>query len=245
MKQQIRLLLVEDETVLAGVVKETLEMKGFEVIYAADGQEGWQLYRQHQPDVCVIDVMMPRKDGLTLVQEIRATDTQTPLIFLTAKSEVQDVLKGFHAGADDYVKKPFSMEELILRIHALLKRTLASSATIAPTTSSVSTASTTSAAGQGQIRLGSYLFDYPRQELHHSGETRRLSQREADLLKMLADNVNNITSRKDMLLSIWGDDSFFNARNMDVYITRMRKYLQQDGNIQIVNVRGRGFKLLV
>ncbi|NML42081.1 response regulator transcription factor [Chitinophaga sp. G-6-1-13] len=230
MKQQIRLLLVEDETVLAGVVKETLEMKGFEVIYAADGQEGWQLYRQHQPDVCVIDVMMPRKDGLTLVQEIRATDTHTPLIFLTAKSEVQDVLKGFHAGADDYIKKPFSMEELILRIHALLKRTLAPAAP---------------AASQGQLRLGNYLFDYPRQELHYGGETRRLSQREADLLKMLADNVNNITSRKDMLLSIWGDDSFFNARNMDVYITRMRKYLQQDENIQIVNVRGRGFKLLV
>lgn len=229
MKQPIRLLLVEDETVLAGVVKETLEMKGFEVIYAADGQEGWQLYRQHQPDVGVIDVMMPRKDGLTLVQDIRAIDPHTPLIFLTAKSEVQDVLKGFHAGADDYIKKPFSMEELILRIHALLKRTLS------PATPPVS---------RQQIRLGGYLFDYPRQELHYGGEVRRLSQREADLLKMLADNVNNITSRKDMLLSIWGDDSFFNARNMDVYITRMRKYLQQDESIQIVNIRGRGFKLL-
>lgn len=229
MKQPIRLLLVEDETVLAGVVKETLEMKGFEVIYAADGQEGWQLYRQHQPDVCVIDVMMPRKDGLTLVQDIRAIDTHTPLIFLTAKSEVQDVLKGFHAGADDYIKKPFSMEELILRTHALLKRTLA------PATPPVN---------RQQIRLGGYLFDYPRQELHYGGEIRRLSQREADLLKMLADNVNNITSRKEMLLSIWGDDSFFNARNMDVYITRMRKYLQQDESIQIVNIRGRGFKLL-
>lgn len=229
MKQQIRLLLVEDETVLAGVVKETLEMKGFEVIYAADGQEGWQLYKQYGPDVCVIDVMMPRKDGLTLVQDIRAIDTHTPLIFLTAKSEVQDVLKGFHAGADDYIKKPFSMEELILRIHALLKRTLAPA---------------TPPSHQQQIRLGGYVFDYPRQELHYNGETRRLSQREADLLKMLADNVNNITPRKDMLLSIWGDDSFFNARNMDVYITRMRKYLQQDENIQIVNIRGRGFKLL-
>lgn len=228
--QQIRLLLVEDEAILAGVVKETLEMKGFEVIYAADGQEGWQLYRQHRPDVCVIDVMMPRKDGLTLVQEIRATDPHTPLIFLTAKSEVQDVLKGFHAGADDYIKKPFSMEELILRIHALLKRTLTPVA--AP-------------ASQGQIRLGSYLFDYPRQELHFGGEPQRLSQREADLLKMLADNANNITSRKEMLLSIWGDDSFFNARNMDVYITRMRKYLRHDATVQIVNVRGRGFKLLI
>ncbi|HVI46419.1 MAG TPA: response regulator transcription factor [Chitinophaga sp.] len=230
MNERIRLLLVEDEAILAGVVKETLEMKGFDVTYAADGQDGWRLYSELKPDVCVIDIMMPKKDGLTLVQEIRAMDTRTPLIFLTAKSEIQDVLKGFHAGADDYIKKPFSMEELILRIHALLKRTREQPA------------ATTQA--PGHIRLGGFVFDYPRQELHYGGDIQRLSQREADILKMLADNLNNITSRKEMLLSLWGDDSFFNARNMDVYIARMRKYLRHDESIQIVNVRGRGYKLL-
>lgn len=229
MNEPIRLLLIEDEAVLAGVVKETLEMKGFEVLYAADGIAGWQLYREHKPDVCVIDIMMPKKDGLTLVQDIRATDTHTPLIFLTAKSEVRDVLKGFHAGADDYIRKPFSMEELILRIHALLKRTRAQ---------------VPASPASGQIYLGGYVFDHQRQELHYGGDVQRLSQREADVLKMLSDNLNNITSRKEMLLSIWGDDSFFNARNMDVYITRMRKYLRHDDNLQIVNVRGRGYKLL-
>lgn len=227
---KIRLLLVEDEEILAGVVAETLEMKGFEVVKAFNGVHGLELYRSFQPDVCVIDVMMPKKDGITLVQEIRATDSKTPLVFLTAKSEIQDVLKGFRAGADDYIKKPFSMEELILRIHALLKRTMIVQE---------------QAPGTHQLRLGEYVFDHSRQELHHSGAVQRLSQREADMLKMLADNLNNITSRKDILMALWGDDSFFNARNMDVYITRLRKYLRFDNNIQIINVRARGFKLVV
>lgn len=230
MSQHIRLLLIEDETILAGVVKETLEMKGFEVAHAVNGVQGWELYRSFRPDICVIDIMMPKKDGISLVQEIRAIDTVTPLVFLTARGEIQDVLKGFQAGADDYMKKPFSMEELIMRIHALLKRTRIQPA--APAT-------------DGTTRLGAYVFDHNRQELHHGGDVQRLSQREADILKMLADNRNNITSRKDMLLTLWGDDSFFNARNMDVYITRMRKYLRHDPGIQIVNVRGRGYKLLV
>ena len=230
MSQQIRLLLVEDEEILAGVVAETLEMKGFEVVKAFNGVQGLELYRTCRPDVCVIDVMMPKKDGITLVQEIRATDSKTPLIFLTAKGEIQDVLKGFRAGADDYIKKPFSMEELILRIHALLKRTMT-----APEQLPVA----------GQLRLGEYVFDYSRQELHHGSGTQRLSQRETDILKMLADNLHNITSRKDILLELWGDDNFFNARNMDVYITRLRKYLRFDNNIQIINVRARGFKLIV
>lgn len=230
MSQPIRLLLVEDEEILAGVVAETLEMKGFEVVKAFNGVQGLELYRRFRPDVCVIDVMMPKKDGITLVQEIRITDTKTPLIFLTAKGEIQDVLKGFRAGADDYIKKPFSMEELILRIHALLKRTM-----VMQEPSPVA----------GHLRLGEYVFDHNRLELHHGSGLQRLSQREADILKMLADNLNNITPRKDMLLDLWGDDSFFNARNMDVYITRLRKYLRFDNNIQIINVRARGYKLVV
>ncbi|ASZ09748.1 response regulator transcription factor [Chitinophaga pendula] len=230
MSENIKLLLIEDESILAGVVRETLEMKGFEVAYAANGQEGWDLYRSFKPDVCVVDIMMPKKDGLTLVEEIRAIDTTTPLIFLTAKSETKDVLKGFHVGADDYIKKPFSMEELILRIHALLKRSRVVTPPPPPA---------------DYLYLGAYVFDHQRQELHHGGEVQRLSQRETEILKMLADNANNITSRKEMLITLWGDDNFFNARNMDVYITRMRKYLRHDERIQIVNVRGRGYKLLI
>ncbi|NSL85945.1 response regulator transcription factor [Chitinophaga solisilvae] len=230
MSLHIRLLLVEDEEILAGVVAETLEMKGFEVMKAANGVQGLELYHSFRPDVCIIDVMMPKKDGLTLVQEIRATDQHIPLVLLTAKGEVQDVLKGFRAGADDYIRKPFSMEELILRIHALLKRTMT-----APVQQTAS----------DHIRLGMYVFDFNRQELHHGGSIQHLSQREAEILKMLADNRNNITPRKEMLLELWGDDSFFNARNMDVYITRLRKYLKQDESIQIVNVRARGYKLIV
>lgn len=230
MNGKISLLLVEDETVLAGVVKETLEMKGFSVMWAANGHEGMALYRSKKPDVCVIDVMMPKKDGITLVTEIRQTDTRTPIVFLTAKGEVQDVLKGFLAGADDYIKKPFSIEELILRLLALVKRSGILPELQAP---------------DGLIWLGSYLFDHLRQELRLGDHVQHLSQRESDILKMLADNRNGITSRKDMLLALWGDDSFFNARNMDVYITRMRKYLRGDESIQIMNVRGRGFKLVV
>ncbi|RAJ81886.1 DNA-binding response OmpR family regulator [Chitinophaga dinghuensis] len=230
MSQPIRLLLIEDEEVLAGVVAETLEMKGFEVMKAYNGVQGLALYRNYKPDVCVVDIMMPKKDGITLVQEIRATDSKTPLLFLTAKGEIQDVIKGFHAGADDYIKKPFSMEELILRIHALLKRTMG------PKEQPLHA---------NHLRIGNYVFDFDRQLLQHNNGDQRLSQREAEILKMLADNQNNITARKDILLDLWGDDSFFNSRNLDVYITRLRKYLQLDENIQIINVRARGYKLII
>ncbi len=230
MSQPIRLLLIEDEEVLAGVVAETLEMKGFEVIKAYNGVQGLALYRSCQPDVCVVDVMMPKKDGITLVQEIRAFDSKIPLLFLTAKGEIQDVIKGFHAGADDYIKKPFSMEELILRIHALLKRTMGAREQTSST---------------HHLRIGNYIFDFDRQILQHNNGDQRLSQREAEILKMLVDNQNNITPRKDILLDLWGDDSFFNSRNLDVYITRLRKYLHLDENIQIINVRARGYKLII
>ncbi|RAI97676.1 DNA-binding response OmpR family regulator [Chitinophaga skermanii] len=229
--EQVKVLLVEDENVLAGVVKETLAMKGFDVTIATNGVEGLQLFQLLQPSICIVDIMMPKKDGITLVTEIRAINDQIPLIFLTAKSEVQDVIKGFQVGADDYMKKPFSIEELIMRMQALLKRVQAK-----PTAKKSDTQ---------YLLIGDYQFDYPRQTLHHPNGVQRLSQREADILKMLADNLHQITARKDMLMEIWGDDSFFNARNMDVYMTRMRKFLQYDERIQIVNVRGKGYKLIV
>ena len=226
--KQVKILLVEDEAVLAGIVKETLAMQGFNVTIAGNGVEGLKLFHSTQPDICILDIMMPRKDGLSLAVEIRAVNQHIPLIFLTAKSEVQDVIKGFDAGADDYVKKPFSIEELIMRIQALLKRSA-----LRP------------APADKYINIGSYQFDYQRQSLHHTTNTQHLSHREADILKMLSDNMHNITSRKEMLLHIWGDDSFFNARNMDVYITRIRRYLQNDDRIQIINIRGKGLKLIV
>lgn len=226
----IKLLLVEDELILATVIRETLEMKGFEVAHAPNGKEGWQLFRSFEPDVCVVDVMMPKKDGLTLVEEIRMTDEFVPIVFLTAKAETEDVIRGLHAGADDYVRKPFSMEELVLRIQALLKRT---------------TKRKQQQVQSAVFQLGAYRFDYVRQELQIGDHMQKLSQREADILKMLADHLNEVAPRKAMLLSIWGDDGFFNVRNMDVYITRIRKYLQQDPSVQIMNMRGVGYKLIV
>ncbi|GAA0562915.1 response regulator transcription factor [Chitinophaga japonensis] len=227
--KKIKLLLVEDEVILAGVVKETLEMNGFHIRHAENGQQGWEQYLSFRPEVCIVDIMMPRKDGISLVKDIRAVDEQTPIIFLTAKSETQDVIKGLQTGADDYMKKPFSLEELILRIKTLLKR--AGQATAAKNNT-------------GIFLLGSYTFDHNRQELRHTKEHIRLSLREADILKMLAERPNATTHRRNILLELWGDDNFFNARNMDVYISKIRKYLQHDPSVQLVNVRGLGYKLV-
>lgn len=224
----IKLLLVEDELTLAGVVKETLELNGFQIMHAANGQLGWEAYLSFRPHACVIDIMMPKKDGISLVKDIRNVDEHTPIIFLTAKSENSDVIRGLQTGADDYIKKPFSMEELILRIKKLIKR---SHGEPAPAT-------------KGIYRLGQYLFDHNRQELKHEQETIRLSLREADMLRMLAEHPNVTTHRKTMLLELWGDDNFFNARNMDVYISKLRKYLQHDDRVQLINVRGLGYKLV-
>lgn len=226
---RIKLLLVEDEPVLATVVRETLELNGFEVAHAINGKDGWELFRSFTPAVCIVDVMMPKKDGITLVEEIRMTDESVPIVFLTAKTDTADVIRGLNAGADDYVKKPFSMEELLLRIHALLRRSKGNEKKLN---------------SGGIYQVGRYTFDHHRQELRLDGDVQRLSEREASILKMLADHLNAVTPRKAILLSIWGDDGFFNARNMDVYITRIRKFLQQDPSVQITNVRGVGFKLI-
>ncbi|UYQ95438.1 response regulator transcription factor [Chitinophaga horti] len=224
-----RLLLVEDEQVLATVIRETLELNGFNVALAGNGREGWELFRSFQPEICILDVMMPKKDGVSLLEEIRMTNEAVPVIFLTAKTGTDDVIRGLSAGADDYVKKPFSMEELLLRINALLKRSRSRVAV---------------ATGGGIYQIGAYRFDAHRQELRFEDQVQRLSEREAHILKILADHLNSVTARKAMLLKVWGDDGFFNARNMDVYITRIRKYLQQDSSVQIVNVRGVGYKLI-
>jgi DNA-binding response OmpR family regulator len=228
----IKLLLVEDEQVLAMVLKETLEGAGFSVTVAANGVQAWSLYKQWQPDACIADIMLPKKDGISLVQDIRTIDSRIPIIFLTAKTQTEDVLNGLKAGADDYIKKPFSMEELIMRLQILLRR--------------VYTPGELPALQKVEVTvIGSYRFDYTRMQLTHNNEVFYLSQREADLLQMLFQQQNQLLDRRTALLQIWGEDSVFHARTMDVYITKLRKYLKNDSNIGIVNVRGKGYKLII
>ena len=225
------MLLVEDESVLAMVIRETLTPLGFDISIAANGVEGWSLFHSARPDICVVDIMMPRKDGLSLVADIRQIDEGIPIIFLTAKTQTADVLKGFETGADDYMKKPFSMEELIYRLRSQLRRR-----TPAPPDPATATPSV--------IDVGGFQFDHQRLELIHAGKAIGLSQREADLLALLVQHKNNLLERRAALLKIWGDDNVFNARSMDVYITRLRKYLQLDPRVEIVNIRGQGYKLI-
>jgi two-component system, OmpR family, response regulator TrcR len=227
----INVLLVEDESVLAMVIRETLTPLGFDFSIAANGVEGWSLFHSVKPDICVVDIMMPRKDGLSLVADIRQVDELVPIIFLTARTQTADVLKGFETGADDYMKKPFSMEELIYRLRSQLRRRPPGSPD-------------PGASGPSVIGVGGFQFDRQRLELMHAGKSTSLSQREADLLALLLQHKNNLLDRRTALLKIWGDDNVFNARSMDVYITRLRKYLQLDPRVEIVNIRGQGYKLI-
>jgi DNA-binding response OmpR family regulator len=227
----IKLLLVEDEAVLATIIKETLEKRGFDISIALNGVDGWFAFKHDKPDVCVIDIMMPRKDGLSLVADIREVDEWVPVILLTAKTQQDDVLKGLDTGADDYIKKPFSMEELIVRIKKLLRRTNNAQATASKEVPVNTT-------------VGSYRLNYTRLELEYDNTLIHLSQREADVLQLLLEHKNALLDKRTALLKIWGDDNVFNSRSMDVYITRLRKYLRHDAKVEILNVRGKGYKLV-
>ncbi|TWF44756.1 DNA-binding response OmpR family regulator [Chitinophaga polysaccharea] len=225
-----KVLLIEDEVQLGQIVKDSLEIRGFEMLYAADGREGLRLYQQEHPDVVVLDIMMPNMDGFSVTAEIRKQDKLTPIIFLTAKSQTADVVKGFELGGNDYLKKPFSMDELIVRITALLKRF------------------GDNPAGreleEGAVSIGQYVFNYTKQTLVRNNSIEFLSHREAAILRRLYDNKNEVMERKAVLLDLWGDDNFFNARSMDVFITKLRRYLKDDSRVQIVNIRGVGYKLI-
>ncbi|RAK70623.1 response regulator transcription factor [Hymenobacter edaphi] len=221
------ILLIEDEPALGMIVKDSLEVRGFAVRYAADGQEGLELFRQQCPDIVVADVMMPRLDGFSLAEIIRRENPGVPIIFLTARSQPADVVRGFELGGSDYLKKPFSMDELIVRIRARLG---AAAATPAPA---------------GVLTLGQYQFDHPKQRLHRQGQEEQLTHREAELLKRLYDQRNQVLERTTVLRELWGDDNFFNGRSLDVFITRLRRYLKDDPQVQIVNVRGIGYKLML
>lgn len=230
MNQQPTILLIEDEWQLAQIVKDSLETRGFRMITATDGEEGLRLFRQQKPDVIVLDVMMPRMDGFTLATEIRKTDKQIPIIFLTAKSQTADVVKGFELGGNDYLKKPFSMDELIVRIRSLMARFNGQSVPMPPEAD--------------EIIIGQFVFSAPKQTLTRNGYTEYLSHRESEVLLRLCRHKNQVMERRPVLLDLWGDDNFFNARSMDVFITKLRRYLKEDPKIQIVNIRGVGYKLI-
>ncbi|GHE74415.1 response regulator transcription factor [Roseivirga thermotolerans] len=220
-----KILLAEDEVALGTIVKESLETRGYDVIYCADGEEARLKYEQTGPELLVLDVMMPKKDGFSLVREIRKKNDRIPIIFLTAKSRTEDVVEGFGYGANDYLRKPFSMEELIVRIKALLSR---------------------HAGGQPSedVSIGQYTFNFSRQTLRFQDQEEQLTHREAQLLHELYLHKNDLTERTLILNTLWGSDDFFNARSMDVFITKLRKKLSQDTSIQILNVRGYGYKLI-
>ncbi len=225
MNDRIKILLAEDEPSLGQIIKESLETRNFEVLLCANGELAYKTYKSENPLLLVLDVMMPKKDGFTLAKEIRRENPLIPIIFLTAKSQTEDVVEGFNIGGNDYLKKPFSMEELIVRINALLKRGKNEDIV-------------------GPIHLGKFIFDLKKQTLQINSKTETLTHREAYLLYYLIKNKNRVLERSFILKKLWGDDDFFNARSMDVFITKLRKKLKVDSAIQIINVRGYGYKLI-
>jgi two-component system, OmpR family, response regulator len=224
-----KILLVEDDQNLGSLLSDYLSVKGYETTWEDNGDKGLKSFIDNQYDICLLDVMMPIKDGFTLAREIRNLNNDMPIIFLTAKSMKDDKLEGFKAGADDYMTKPFSMDELLVRIQAILRRSLG----------------TDLADEKTKFELGTLTFDSNKQVLSSASDEHKLTSKESQLLRLLALNRNKVLERSVALNKIWSDDSYFNARSMDVYITKLRKYLKLDPNIQIQNVHGRGFKLLV
>ena len=231
MSETINILLAEDERTLAMIIKDTLDGQGFHVTIANDGEEALRLYAANKPDVLVADVMMPKLDGFELVRRIRKSDSLTPVIFLTARSAVNDVVHGFEMGANDYLKKPFGMQELIVRIKALLGR----ACTVSPQPEQ-----------DTRFTIGQYLFDSVLQRLTHvpTGTRSELSYRESEILRHLCLHRSEVVTSRSLLLELWGDDSFFNNKSLHVCITKLRHRLAQDQSLRIVNVRGIGYKLI-
>lgn len=225
MNNPIRILLAEDEPSLGMIVKESLMQRNFDVTLCPEGSNAWETFHQFTFDVLVLDVMMPKKDGFTLAKEIRQVDKHIPIVFLTSKSQTEDVLRGFEIGCNDYLKKPFSMEELIVRIQALLQRNLTPKS-------------------QKKYLIGQYEFDTETQELKHISKTFLLTHRESKLLQLLIENKTEMLERSVILQNIWGKDDFFNGRSMDVFITKLRKKLSLDPTVQIINSRGQGYKIV-
>jgi len=226
-----KILLVEDELSLARLVQDNLDQEGFLVRHSANGELALRAFFEWEPDLVILDVMMPRLNGFDVASTIRNTDRKTPILFLTAKIKASDVVKGFESGGNDYIRKPFAMAELLIRIQALLNRDRLADA---PHISEQST-----------FELGRFTFDSKRLQLvDKEGNSQKMTAREAELLRLLCENRNRLVTKSSILLKVWGDDSFFNSRSMDVFISRLRKYLQAEPSVNLVNLRGVGYKLV-
>ncbi len=227
MEKEYKILLTEDDENLGMLLREYLVAKGYDTDLMLDGEAGYDAFMSNKYDVCIFDVMMPKKDGFTLAKEIRMVNTEVPIIFLTAKSMKEDVFHGFKIGADDYLTKPFSMEELLFRVEAILRRTKGN------------------VAQQDVFQIGRLVFDTQKQQLIDGEEVTKLTTKESELLKLLCNNANRVLERNFALKTIWVDDNYFNARSMDVYITKLRKHLRPDPSVEILNVHGKGYKLVM
>jgi len=228
-----KILLVEDDPNLGMLLQDYLQLKGkFDIVLCVDGEEGLRAFSKQNFDLCILDVMMPKKDGFALGKEIRKMNESVPIIFATAKAMMEDKASAYDLGGDDYITKPFRIEELLLRINALLKR--ASVKEVKP-----------AEPVQCQFQIGSYTFDYTTQLIQHNGQQQKLSTKEAELLQLLCLKQNAVLTREEALLSIWHDDNYFNGRSMDVFLSKLRKYLKEDPKVEILNVHGKGYKLLV
>lgn len=224
---KIKILLCEDDKNLGSLLREYLIQKGYDCDLIGDGEAGYQAFISTTYNICILDVMMPKKDGFTLAQDIRIINTNVPIVFLTAKTLKEDVLEGFRIGADDYIQKPFSMEELLLRIEAIMRRV-----------------SVRGIKNEIEYKIGTLVFNTQKQLLITPTEQKRLTTKETELLTLLVQNVNNILERNIALKTIWVEDNYFNARSMDVYITKLRKMLRVDPDIEIINIHGKGYKLV-
>ena len=227
--EQVKILLAEDDANLGLLLKEYLVAKGYNTTLCEDGDKAYDEFLKNPYDICIFDVMMPHRDGFTLAKDIRLINSEIPIIFLTAKSMKEDVLEGFKLGADDYMTKPFSMEELIVRIEAVLRRM----------------GGNKTENNQEEFRLGRLKFDSKKQLLIDGDKTIKLTTKESELLRLLCNNVNKVLERNLALKTIWADDNYFNARSMDVYITKLRKHLKVEPSIEIINVHGKGYKLIM
>jgi len=223
-----RILLAEDDPNLGLLLKNYLNVKDYDTTLATNGVQALKLFHKEKFTMCLLDVMMPEMDGFTLAREIRAVNPDIPIIFLTAKNLKNDVIEGFQSGADDYLTKPFSMEELVYRMAAIIRRTSRHE----------------SASAEGQYKIGGFIFDVSKQLLTFNDQTQKLTTKESELLELLCSHRNEVLERNYTLKAIWTDDNYFNARSMDVYITKLRKYLKKDPTVEILNIHGKGYKLL-
>jgi len=226
-EEKVKILLCEDDENLGMLLREYLQTKGYDADLQPDGEAGYRAYTRGKYDLCVFDVMMPKKDGFSLAADIRSMNAEIPIIFLTAKSMKEDILQGFKLGADDYLSKPFSMEELLYRIESIMRRVKGKKIKDVVA-----------------YQIGEFLFDAQKQTLTINGDSQKLTTKESELLSLLASNANSILERNYALKTIWVDDNYFNARSMDVYITKLRKLLKADPNVAIINIHGKGYKLI-